>query len=281
MTSSPANEDPPQKGRRKKPTPVAFGMPEPEREAALAARLGITFQDPYLLRMALTHRSVLHDWAMVKELNAHRESNERLEFLGDALLGAIIADYLYHYDPEANEGTLTRWRVAIVRAETLVDWARQLGLADALYLGTGEQVSQGVRDRMLAGAFEALLGAIYLDQGREAAIAFVHGFIQREVEEILGREEMTNPKGRLQELLQEEEGVAPEYETLAVEGPDHARYFTVEVTLHGERLAVGEGRSKREAQQAAARAALIERREHAAAALDGDMAADARDPAEG
>lgn len=246
--------------------PPAFGMPDPEREAALAAKLGLTFRDPYLLRVALTHRSVLHDWALLREVDAHRESNERLEFLGDALLGAIVADFLYHYDEEANEGTLTRWRVAIVRAETLVEWARQIGLGEALYLGTGEQVSQSARDRMLAGAFEALIGAIYLDQGRDAAIAFVYGFIEREAEEILAREEMTNPKGRLQELLQEEEGVAPEYETLAAEGPDHARHFTVEVTLRGERLAVGEGRSKREAQQAAARAALLQRREREDAA---------------
>lgn len=252
------------KGR--KGAPQAFGMPDPEREAALVAKLGLTFRDPYLLRMALTHRSVLHDWALLPDVDARRESNERLEFLGDALLGAIVADYLFHYDREANEGTLTRWRVAIVRAETLVDWARQLGLGEALYLGTGEQVSQSARDRMLAGAFEAVIGAISLDQGRDAAIAFVHGFIEREVEEILGREEMTNPKGRLQELLQEEEGVAPEYETLAAEGPDHARQFTVEVTLRGERLAVGEGRSKREAQQAAARAALLQRREREDAA---------------
>lgn len=268
MTDTPVRATAPRKGRKGKPAPVAFGLPDREREVVLAARLGITFQDPYLLRVALTHRSVLHDWATVKELDAHRESNERLEFLGDALLGAIVADYLYHYDPDANEGTLTRWRVAIVRAETLVDWARQLGLGEALYLGTGEQVSQSVRDRMLAGAFEALIGAIYLDQGRDAALAFVLGFIQREVEEILAREELTNPKGRLQELLQEAEGVPPDYETLAVAGPDHARHFTVEVTLRGERLAVGEGRSKREAQQAAARAALLEWREQAAAEQD-------------
>lgn len=257
------------KARRRKSLALpAFGLPEPAREAALAARLGIVFQDPYLLRMALTHRSVLQDWAVVNELDAVRESNERLEFLGDALFGAIVAEYLYHYDPAANEGTLTRWRVAIVRAETLVDWARQIDLGEALYLGTGEQVSQSIRDRMLAGAFEAVIGAIYLDQGRDAAIGFVHGFIQREVEDILAREEMTNPKGRLQELLQEEVGVAPEYATLAIEGPDHARHFTVEVTLQGERLAVGEGGSKREAQQDAARAALLQWRARATERLD-------------
>jgi len=237
--------------------PTPFGMPDPVAERALAARIGITFANPRLLRLALTHRSVLHDWLMLPEVDAILQSNERLEFLGDALLGAIVAEHLYEVDPVADEGALTRHRVALVRAETLVRWARELHLDELLYLGTGERVTQGARDRMLAGAFEALVGAIHLDQGRDAAARFVHGFLERDMSAILADEASANPKGRLQEVLQERAQDAPEYETVAAEGPDHARQFTVAVNVQGKQLGVGRGRSKREAQQAAAREALI------------------------
>ena len=226
-------------------------------EQALAERIGIRFRDPRILRLALTHRSVLHDWLQLGGVDAILQSNERLEFLGDAVLGAIVAEHLYHVDPVADEGTLTRHRVALVRAETLVRWARELHLDEALYLGTGERVTQSARDRMLAGAFEALVGAIHVDQGREAASRFVHGFLDRDMAAILADEASANPKGRLQEVLQERLQEAPEYVTLAVEGPDHARLFTVAVRARGRELGVGQGRSKREAQQAAAREALI------------------------
>ncbi len=235
---------------------LPFRLPDSDAERALENRLGLRFTDPRLLRLALTHRSVLPDWAALTGLDAVHESNERLEFLGDALLGAYVAEALYQSDPVASEGELTRRRTAIVRAETLVQWARQVELGECLYLGTGERVSEGVRDRMLAGAFEALVGAVALDQGRDAAERFVFDFLDRDIADILAAEEGTNPKGRLQEVLQERAGVAPAYVTVATEGPDHARHFTVAVTLHGEELGVGEGRSKREAQQAAARVAL-------------------------
>jgi ribonuclease-3 len=239
-------------------TPTPFGLPDSAVEQALAARIGLTFTDPRLLRQALTHRSVLHDWLLLQQdVDATLQSNERLEFLGDAVLGAIVAEHLYNVDPVADEGTLTRHRVALVRAETLVRWARELHLHEALYLGTGESVTHSARDRMLAGAFEALVGAIHLDQGRDAASRFVHGFLDRDMTAILADESSANPKGRLQEVLQERAQMAPEYETVAAEGPDHARVFTVAVVVEGERLGVGQGRSKREAQQAAAREALI------------------------
>jgi ribonuclease-3 len=238
------------------PANLPFGVPDPAAERELEARLGLQFADPMLLRLALTHRSVLPDWVALPDLDARQESNERLEFLGDAILGAFIAQELFARDPAASEGALTRHRAAIVRAENLVRWAREVRLGECLYLGTGERVSESARDKMLAGGFEALVGAVALDQGREAAEQFVAGFLQRDLDEILAAEEGTNPKGRLQEVAQELTGVAPAYVTVATEGPDHARHFTVAVTLRGEELGVGEGRSKREAQQAAAQEAL-------------------------
>jgi ribonuclease III len=237
--------------------PTPFRLPDPAAERVLAGRIGLSFTNPRLFRLALTHRSVLHDWLLQPEVDAILQSNERLEFLGDALLGAIVAEHLYEVDPVADEGALTRHRVALVRAETLVRWARELQLEHGLYLGTGESVTHSARDRMLAGAFEALVGALHLDQGRDAAKRFVHRFLERDMTAILADESSANPKGRLQEVLQEQALDAPEYETVAAEGPDHARQFTVAVRVQGEQLGIGRGRSKREAQQAAAREALI------------------------
>jgi len=237
--------------------PTPFRMPDPALELELGRRIGFAFNDPLLLRLALTHRSVLHDWLNIAGVNATLQSNERLEFLGDALLGAIVAEHLFARDPTADEGALTRRRVAIVRAETLVRWARDLDLPDLLYMGTGERVTEGVRDRMLAGAFEALVGAIHVDQGRDAAERFVLGFLARDLAMLLANEQHLNPKGRLQEILQERAQSAPEYVTLAEEGPDHARQFTVAVMIENEELGVGKGKSKRAAQQEAARTALF------------------------
>lgn len=247
----------PRKLKQRAEAPTPFGVPDPAVEQALAARMGVTFTNPKSLRLALTHRSVLQDWAVLGEVDAIHQSNERLEFLGDAVLGMIVAERLYEIDPVADEGTLTRHRVALVRAETLVMWARELGLHDALYLGTGERVTSSVRDRMLAGGFEALVGAIYLDQGREAASVFVNGFLERDMQNILAAEAGTNPKGQLQEVVQERQLPQPTYTTITESGPDHAREFTVEVQVAGEALGTGHGRSKREAQQDAARAALV------------------------
>jgi ribonuclease III len=241
----------------KQPSPTPFRMPDPAFEAMLAAHMGLHFDNPRLFRLALTHRSVLHDWLMQDEVDAVLQSNERLEFLGDAVLGAVAGERLYHEYPDANEGTLTRSRAALVRAETLVKWSRELRIPDGLYLGTGETITTSARDRMLGGAFEALVGAIYLDQGREAASAFINRFLDRDMTAILAEEAMTNPKGRLQEVVQERRLEQPAYETIAEEGPDHAREFTVAVLVDGERRGVGKGRSKREAQQEAAREALI------------------------
>ncbi|MGC4108170.1 MAG: ribonuclease III [Thermomicrobiales bacterium] len=236
---------------------LAYRLPDDAADAAFAQNVGIAFHDHLTLRLALTHRSILHDWGSVDELDAIFQSNERLEFLGDALLGLIVAEYLYAADPAADEGTLTRRRAATVRAETLVRWARELHMQEYLYLGSGERVTESARDRMLAGGFEALVGAIALDRGRDVAERFVRAYLERDLDAILASETLSNPKGILQEVMQERFGDPPTYETIAEEGPDHARQFTVAVVLEERQIGVGKGRSKREAQQEAARQALV------------------------
>ena len=244
--------------RKTAPTrqPVVVRLPDPDREAEFATTIGIAFEDPKRLRLALTHRSVLQDWSNAGGVDAIMQSNERLEFIGDAILGAVVAEFLYQRDPLANEGSLTRRRVAIVRAETLVRWAREIGLPSHLYLGMGEKVTEGSRDRILAGAFESIIGGIWIDRGRDVAESFVLRFLRRDLDSILSEEEEANPKGRLQEIAQESAQPTPEYVTIASEGPDHARQFTVAVEIASERMGIGRGRSKREAQQHAAREAL-------------------------
>lgn len=233
---------------------------EPDNAARLAERLGVKFHDLDILRLALTHRSVVQDLANAnpgRELTPEeRVSNERLEFLGDSILGYIAADYLYKAFPHASEGALTAQRVALVRAEQLVRWARELELADFLHLGQGEKVTEGARDRMLAGAFEAIVGAVALDRGMREARAFLRRYIKRDAAKALADEKLANAKGKLQEYAQDKLRVAPDYHLLSAEGPAHARTFTVEALLDGKPYGEGIGPSKRIAEQAAARNAL-------------------------
>lgn len=244
---------------RERPGPK---LPKPEgsdNEARLARLLRFRFRDLGILRTALTHRSILHE---VVQAGGGEDSaaltNERLEFLGDAVLGAVAAEYLYIQDPLADEGQLTRRRVALVRAETLVRWAREIDLGAYLYLGAGEKPGPGARDRMLAGAFEAVVGAIALDRGFGAARKFLLRLLERDAPEILAEAESdANPKGRLQELLQDRYRRAPEYQTVSTQGPDHARTFIVEVSFADRVLGRGAGPSKREAEQSAAADALV------------------------
>jgi ribonuclease-3 len=237
-------------------------LPRPtgsDNGARLARALHFRFRDLGLLRTALTHRSVLHEIAgpEVGGPDPATVTNERLEFLGDAVLGAVAAEYLYNLDPLADEGELTRRRVALVRAETLVRWAREIDLGAYLYLGPGERPGPSSRDRMLAGGFEAVIGAVALDRGFGAARKFLLRLLERDAPEILERAEgVANPKGRLQELLQEHFRLAPEYHTVSSQGPDHARTFVVEVRFKGRKLGQGTGPTKREAQQSAAADAL-------------------------
>ena len=238
------------------PTSAPFSFFDADRPAALARHLAISVNNPALIQTALTHRSVLHEFTAANPGLPVPDSNERLEFLGDAFLGLIVAEELYHREPEAQEGELTSWRVSFVRAERLVSWAREIGLGDFLYLGTGEKITAGARDRMLAGAFEALIGAIALDGGVEAARDFVFRFVQRDLAEVVNRKEQPNPKGSLQELLQQHFQFGPTYEITGAEGPDHALMFTAEARFRDQVLGTGQGGSKRDAEQAAAADAL-------------------------
>jgi ribonuclease-3 len=238
----------------------ADSMAEAEDDpvARLAERMDVRFNDLAVLRLALTHRSVLPEWATAGLSGAVLQSNERLEFLGDAYLGAIAAERLYTRFPADDEGVLTARRVALVRTETLVRWARSLDLPAYLYLGQGERITESPRDRILAGAFEALVGAVAVDRGWRESRRFVLRFLRLESvgEARGGMASEANSKGRLQEFAQGELGISPSYETVGIEGPDHDRLFTVSVKIGEEIWGEGSGGSKREAQQAAALEAL-------------------------
>jgi len=217
--------------------------------------IDIEARDLELYRVALTHRSAA-GFSFAAPDQPARESNERLEFLGDAVLGSIAAEELYRRFPEEPEGVLTRRRSAIVRTEQLAAWAMELRLGDYLYLAPGERASESGRDRILAGAYEALIGAIYLDRGLSVARKFINQQLRRDIDGIVLGAVTANPKGRLQELTQDLFRRAPIYRTMHVEGPPHARHFTVEVRFDGRRLADGSGPSKRAAEESAASAAL-------------------------
>jgi ribonuclease-3 len=226
-----------------------------ERVALLTARLGLpeTSLHPALALQALRHGSYVHE----RQLSAAREqlrSNERLEFLGDAVLGFLVAQRVFDRFPGAPEGELTRLRASVVREEALALAARQLGLGELLLLGRGEERGGGRENAArLADALEAVLGAVFLCCGMERA--------QEVIERVLAPLfEQTDPlahdpKTELQQLFQARRRV-PHYQVLAVNGPDHARSYDVEVRLDETRLGRGEGRSKKEAEQAAARVAL-------------------------
>ncbi len=213
---------------------------------------GLALRDPSLLETAMVHRSFAHEsW------ETPRESNERLEFLGDAVLNFLTARYLFTAYPHKSEGELTSLRAAVVRESTLARFARTLELGNALRLGRGVEQSGGrERDSLLSDGFEALIGAIFLDSGIDAAAQFWTPFLESEVQTILERGLSLDERTRLQERMQAERNQTPQYRTVAAEGPDHERRFTVEVWAGDERLGTGEGPSKQAAAQAAARAAL-------------------------
>ena len=224
-------------------------------ERAMAA-LGVEFRDPALLRLALVHRSYLNEQGADAAATI-AESNERLEFLGDALLGLITAEWLYRRYPDLSEGSLTTYRVALVRTETLAGWALEFGLQELIYLARGELGPNGeVRPRILAGAFEAVPGAIYLGRGMPVAQRIIRAPLDADPGRVIDGSEMMNYKGRLQELIQDRERVTPGYRTVEVTGPPHAHTFVVEAVLGHRTLGSGSGPSKRAAEQEAARDAL-------------------------
>lgn len=214
--------------------------------------LGVQFNDPNLLESALTHRSFVHEhyqWPL--------QPNERLEFLGDSVLNFLTAQYLYHAYPERSEGQLTALRAALVRTGTLARFARVYEIGKHLKLGKGEEHSGGRdRDNLLADAFEAVVAAIYLDQGMDAAAQFLVPLLEAEGARIAENGLQVDDKSRLQERVQSERNQTPKYRTVSAEGPDHSRTFTIEVYAGDTRLGIGVGNSKQAAAQAAARSAL-------------------------
>ena len=215
----------------------------------LEEKLGYTFQNRALLENALTHSSYANE-------NKHTgaQSNERLEFLGDSVLGMVTADYLYRVHPDLPEGDLTRTRAALVCEGSLVEVAQQLELGSYLKLGKGEDAGGGrERPSIVADAVEAVLAAVYLDGGIGSARKIIQRFIlDREEEKSASRDYKT----ALQELVQRESGQVLAYRLVGSTGPDHAKRFQVEVELNGAAVGTGEGRSKKEAEQMAAKAAI-------------------------
>ncbi len=216
-------------------------------------QLGIRFSDRSLLQQAFVHRSFVNE---VVEGDLPND-NERLEFLGDSVLGFVTSAYLYDRYPDLNEGELTRLRSSLVRGSTLARVARRLNLGAHLWLGRGEEESGGrERDATLCAVTEAVIGALYLDQGMEIANRCVLMLLQPEIDKMKGYSEAKDPKSRLQEYMQSRFGRAPRYTTLESTGPDHAKRFIQKVALGRKMLGAGWGYQKKTAEQRAAAMAL-------------------------
>ena len=216
---------------------------------SLEEKLGYTFQNRELLENALTHSSCAN------ESRGKLQSNERLEFLGDSILGMVVADYLYRHHPDLPEGELTRTRAALVCEESLVEVARELNLGAYLRLGKGEEAGGGrERPSIRADAVEAVLAAVYLDGGIGSARKIIQRYILSR--EVAGLTKPRDYKTALQELVQRESGQILRYRLTGEEGPDHDKRFFVEVDLSGSPVGSGTGRSKKEAEQMAAKAAI-------------------------
>jgi len=214
--------------------------------------IGISFINKELLRQAFTHRSYLNEHR--GEVVGH---NERLEFLGDAVLELVSTHFLFEKFSEKDEGELTAYRAALVNAVTCAEVANELGMNDYLLLSRGEAKDQGrARGVLLANAFEALIGALYLDQGYDTAQAFIAKHLLHKIDDIVQKRLWQDSKSTLQEKIQEHQGVTPSYSVLKETGPDHDKHFVVGVYAREALLAQGEGKSKQEAEQSAARAAL-------------------------
>lgn len=214
---------------------------------------GIHFENSSLLQQALIHRSYIYESA-----GEGLSSNERLEFLGDSILAFISADYLFRTFPELNEGELSDLRAALVRRETLATFAQEINLGNFLLMGKGEQ-SSGVSQRVLASAFEAVLGALFLDQGIKAVQWFLKPRLEPLAQNIVSKRLFKDQKSLFQEQAQAQVGITPTYRLVSHEGPSHNREFTVEVLLGDEVAGRGQGRNKQAAEQEAAHTALLNR----------------------
>jgi ribonuclease-3 len=215
-------------------------------------KIGVTFTDKSLLTQAFTHRSFINENRELK-----REHNERLEFLGDAVLELVSTQFLYEKYPQKHEGDLTAIRAALVNTITISDVARELGFNDELLLSKGESRDEGrARQAILANTYEAVIGAVYLDQGYEIAADFIIRTLLPRTDHIVKESLWIDSKSFFQERAQERFGVTPIYKTVAEEGPDHDKQFTVAVFVGNEQIAKGTDRSKQGAEQVAAREGL-------------------------
>jgi ribonuclease-3 len=224
-----------------------------EQRRRIEIALAYEFDDPAFLRTALTHRSHSHE-----QDRDERDDYERLEFLGDALLGFVVAEWLFTDDPVSPEGVLSRRRQSVVRAATLAKISQRLDLGQAIRLGHGEELSGGrLKPALLADLFEAVLGAVYLDGGIEPARAFVLRHLGPELREVRRQNRTVDDyKTRLQEELQARLQRTPRYRIVSTSGPAHALEFEVEVLMDDEVLARGTGKNRKQAEQVAARAAF-------------------------
>jgi ribonuclease-3 len=220
----------------------------------LILRLGVSFADRRLLQSALIHRSFVHEHP---ERVVDLVDNERLEFLGDAIVNFGAATLAFERYPERGEGELTMLRSALINTATLANFARAFDLGAYVRLSKGDEAGNGrQRDALLADTFEALVAAIYLDQGLDAALAFMMPLFTQELERIAVHGLPLDYKSQLQQRVQAAQNITPRYQTVSVSGPEHRREFIVEVLAGDERLGIGQGGSKQAAAQAAAQAAL-------------------------
>jgi len=215
-------------------------------------KITVAFSDKNLLRQAFIHRSYINE-----NKGSGLEHNERLEFLGDAVLELVVTDYLYNKYPKKPEGELTAYRSSLVNANTLSEVASKLGVNDFLLLSRGEAKDTGrARQYILANTFESIIGAIYIDQGYETAKKFISEQVFDLIEDIVSKGTWIDAKSRFQEMSQEKVGITPAYKTTKETGPDHDKHFTVGLFLNNDLVIEGSGKSKQEAEQEAARKGL-------------------------
>lgn len=224
-------------------------MTNPTSLSGLERIAGVHFKNKDLLYQALTHRSAIHE-------RAKHGHNERLEFLGDAVLQLIATEYLFHLS-DRPEGELTNWRSALVQGDHLCEVAMELKIGEYLFLSRGEDASGGRSKKSnLANAVEAFIGALFLDQGLDEARTFIHKFILTHLKQLIAKGKHRDEKSVFQERAQEKTGITPTYSMMSESGPDHSKIFTSAVFIGEEKIAIGEGNTKQKAEQNAAKEAL-------------------------
>jgi len=219
----------------------------------LIKKINVAFHDNDLLKKAFVHRSYLNEHP-----NFKLGHNERLEFLGDAVLELAVTEWLYKQYPRSEEGFLTNWRASLVNSQIIADLSKELGFEEFLFLSKGEakDKSSKARQMILANAFEALIGALYLDRGFEACQQLIQKFLLVKFDEILEKQLYLDPKSKFQELSQEKLNITPSYKVLSEKGPDHHKIFKIGVFLNNQQAGEGVGSSKQEAEIAAAQNAM-------------------------